>query len=69
MAQEEAAKRMGWPQSVIAKIELGERRMDVIEFLTYCEIVGFDGLKLLNQVRKELRERRVIRGDDRPSNV
>lgn len=56
MSQEEAAKRLGWPQSVIAKIELGERRMDVIELLHYSEVVGFDGLKLLREVRALLRE-------------
>lgn len=58
ISQEEAAKRLGWPQSVVAKIEGGERRMDVIEFLYYCETVGFDGLKLLREVRNDLRDRK-----------
>lgn len=59
MSQEDAAKQLGWPQSAIAKIELGERRMDVIEFLHYSEVVGFDGVKLLREVRARLREQKT----------
>lgn len=33
LTQADVAARCGWPQSVIAKIEQGERRIDVVEFL------------------------------------
>lgn len=40
LSQAELASRLGRPQSFIAKIEIGERRMDVIEFLELARILG-----------------------------
>lgn len=33
LSQQQVAERLGQPQSYVAKIELGERRLDVVEFL------------------------------------
>ncbi|MDZ4791849.1 MAG: helix-turn-helix transcriptional regulator [Hyphomicrobiales bacterium] len=33
MTQEQLAKRLGKPQSFVAKTEGGERRLDVVEFI------------------------------------
>ncbi|MFC3033438.1 helix-turn-helix domain-containing protein [Pseudoalteromonas fenneropenaei] len=46
------AQVLGTPHSFIGKIENQERRLDVIEFLRYCEALEVDpyeGLKLLKE--------------------
>ncbi|MFP6558230.1 helix-turn-helix domain-containing protein [Paraburkholderia sp. B3] len=40
ISQAELAARLGRPQSFIAKIEGGERRIDVIEFLELARLLG-----------------------------
>ncbi len=36
------AARLGKPPSYVAKYELGERRLDVLEFLDIATAIGFD---------------------------
>lgn len=40
--QTELAKALGQFQSFIARVESGERRVDVIEFLDIAKAIGFD---------------------------
>ncbi|WGR73899.1 MULTISPECIES: helix-turn-helix transcriptional regulator [unclassified Bradyrhizobium] len=40
--QQALAKKLGKPQSFVAKFETGERRLDVIEFVTIAEALGAD---------------------------
>ncbi len=40
LTQKYVADRLGKPQSYIAKIEGGERRLDVVEYLELCETIG-----------------------------
>lgn len=42
LTQVELAGKLGCPQSFVAKVEIGERRLDVLEFLEYASAVGFD---------------------------
>lgn len=51
LTQEVLAKKLGRPQSFVSKIENGERRMDVVEFLFICEIIGADPNGLMGQVQ------------------
>ncbi|MBR2118125.1 MAG: helix-turn-helix transcriptional regulator [Afipia sp.] len=44
--QETLAKKLGKPQSFIAKYENGERRLDVVEFITIARALGADPTKL-----------------------
>lgn len=41
------AEKLGRPQSFVSKIESGERRIDVIEFLQVAEHIGFDPCALM----------------------
>jgi transcriptional regulator with XRE-family HTH domain len=47
LRQQALAKKLGRPQSFIAKYEGGERRIDVIEFITIAQALGADPIKLL----------------------
>jgi len=40
------AKKLGGPQSFVAKYENGERRLDLIEFITIAEALGAEPFKL-----------------------
>ena len=40
LTQHELAKRLHKPQSFVAKYEGGERRIDVVEFVTVCQAIG-----------------------------
>jgi transcriptional regulator with XRE-family HTH domain len=40
MVQQELAERLGRPQSFVAKVEGGERRIDVIEFIAIVKAIG-----------------------------
>lgn len=42
LTQAELAARMRVYQSLIARVESGERRVDVIEFIRLGEVLGFD---------------------------
>jgi predicted transcriptional regulator len=42
VTQHELAKRLHKPQSFVAKYEGGERRIDVVEFVTVCQAIGAD---------------------------
>lgn len=42
MNQSDVAKKLGKPQSYISKIELGTRRMDVVEFIEILEAINTD---------------------------
>jgi transcriptional regulator with XRE-family HTH domain len=44
--QQALAKKLGRPQSFIAKYEGGERRLDVVEFAAIARALGADPLKL-----------------------
>lgn len=39
-SQESLAKKLGIEQSYISKTEIGDRRLDVIELLEYCDAMG-----------------------------
>jgi transcriptional regulator with XRE-family HTH domain len=44
--QQALAKKLGKPQSFVAKYEGGERRIDLIEFIAIARALGADPLKL-----------------------
>jgi transcriptional regulator with XRE-family HTH domain len=52
LTQQELAKRLHKPQSFVTKYEGGERRVDVVEFVTICKAIGADPAKLLRALLK-----------------
>lgn len=51
--QKEVADRLGRPQSFVSKYELGERRIDVVEFLEVCGALEADPHLLLSKTQRE----------------
>lgn len=54
-SQAEVAKAWGKTQSVQSKIERGERRLDLIQFIEYCEILGISPEDELSRLLAMLR--------------
>lgn len=54
ITQQQLAQAMNRPQSFIAKIESGERRLDVIEFAHVAQLLGIDPAPLLQSVTQNL---------------
>ena len=52
LSQEELAVRMGEYQSFVARMESGQRRVDVVEFLSLAAILKFDAKAALVEIAK-----------------
>ncbi len=50
LKQSEVALRLQKPQSYISKIERGERKFDLIEFLEIAAAIGFDPVEFLKRL-------------------
>jgi transcriptional regulator with XRE-family HTH domain len=50
MTQLEVAAKLERPQSFLAKVEGGERRLDVIEFIHLMRALGADPVKLMRSL-------------------
>jgi transcriptional regulator with XRE-family HTH domain len=50
LSQHELARRLKTSQTVIARIEIGERRVDVVEFLDLARVLRFDPREVLSQL-------------------
>ena len=54
LTQHEVARRLRRPQSFVAKYEGGERRLDVIEFLSVSAALGADPIRLLRRLTRTI---------------
>jgi transcriptional regulator with XRE-family HTH domain len=52
MTQSEVAEKLGRPQSYIAKVEGGERRIDIVELIDLAQVIGLDLGALLRDASK-----------------
>jgi HTH-type transcriptional regulator/antitoxin HipB len=52
LSQTELAKRLGRYQSVVAAIEGGGRRIDVVELLDLADAIGFDAREVIDELYK-----------------
>lgn len=54
LTQQKLAKRLGKPQSFVAKYEGGERRLDVIEFVVIARAIGADPVRILRSLTAKM---------------
>lgn len=52
LTQADLANRLGEYQSFVARLESGQRRVDVVEFLDLSEALGLDPAKAVAALRK-----------------
>lgn len=52
ITQAQLAEALGKPQSFIAKVENGERRLDVVEFVHLARLVGVDVAEVVQTLVK-----------------
>ncbi len=52
MTQADVAERLGEYQSFMARLEGGQRRVDVAEFLLLAETLGFDAKQMLEKLQR-----------------
>ncbi|ECC8733653.1 TPA: helix-turn-helix transcriptional regulator [Salmonella bongori] len=50
ITQQEVTSAFGRPQSFIAKVESGERRLDVVEFVHFCRLVNIQPVSILDKL-------------------
>ncbi len=53
ITQQQLADQLGKPQSFVAKIETHERRLDIIEFIRICHLIGVSPAWVIAQVFPE----------------
>ena len=56
LSQAELAKRLRRPQTFVSKYELGERRLDVVEFAAAAIAIGVDPAPIFKRLVKQLRD-------------
>jgi transcriptional regulator with XRE-family HTH domain len=52
MTQSDLAARLGKSQSFVARLENGQRRITVVEFMTLAKILRFDPYKVISTLEK-----------------
>jgi ribosome-binding protein aMBF1 (putative translation factor) len=50
LTQAQLAEKLGEYQSFVARLESGQRRIDVIEFIEIARVLGFDSVKALKKI-------------------
>jgi len=50
LSQIDVAATLGKPQSYVSKIESGERRLDVVEFVEFARALGSDPVRMLRAI-------------------
>lgn len=54
LTQRDVAERLGKPASFVAKIEVGERRLDLVEFIALARAIEVDEVELLRTIAAAL---------------
>lgn len=54
LSQATLAERLGQPQQFVSRYELGERRLDIIEFIDVAAALGLDGQAVLADIVRDV---------------
>ena len=54
LTQQQVAAKLGLPQSYVSKYENGERKLDVIEFLAVCDVLGVSTTEIIENIRRSV---------------
>ena len=57
LTQVELAKRLKLTQSLLSKIERGDRRLDLAELRSFCRAIGIGLIEFVGRVERELTKR------------
>jgi transcriptional regulator with XRE-family HTH domain len=49
LRQQDVAHRLKRPRSYVSKIELGERRLDLVEYIEFTRAIEADSIRILGQ--------------------
>ncbi len=58
VSQVALSKRLGQTQQYVSRCEVGERRLDLIEFYQWCEALGVDAIVFFEDLRRVLKKHR-----------
>ncbi|WP_447753223.1 helix-turn-helix domain-containing protein [Sphingopyxis fribergensis] len=53
LTQDAVARKLGKPQQYVSRYEVGERRLDIVEFLDAASVLGIDGLAIASAGMKK----------------
>lgn len=53
-SQQSLADALGWNQSIVAKIESVQRRLDIIELIRIANVLEIDATRLVLDVQREM---------------
>jgi transcriptional regulator with XRE-family HTH domain len=59
LTQEELAEALGVPQSYVSKYETGERRLDVVELLRVCQVLGVPSPTFIRRLEAQISRQRA----------
>lgn len=51
LTQMQVADRLSKPQSYVAKIEGSDRKLDVLEFVTLCQVINIDPSEMIQHLK------------------
>ena len=54
LTQLDVAQKLRQPQSYVSKYEAGTRRLDLVELLSVCTVLGIDVQQLVEALEKEI---------------
>lgn len=54
LTQATVAEHLGKPQSFLAKVESGERRLDVLEFIHLAQLLSLDPANVIKDIMGEI---------------